>query len=72
MEEGGGGGKGGGGGAGRKEQKCRDAQLGSLLFSVGLQSRTVEEKHAVFEWNPKNDAFAVRDLGSVNGVGRFL
>ena len=57
---------------GRKEQKCRVVQLGSLLFSVGLQSRTVEEKHAVFEWNPKKDAFAVRDLGSVNGVGRFL
>ena len=35
-----------------------------------LQSQTVEERHAVFEWDPKREVFAVRDLGSINGVGQ--
>ena len=33
-----------------------------------LQSKTVEHRHAVLEWNTKQVAFAVRDLDSMNGV----
>ena len=44
--------------------------LGFSRNAVCLQSQTVEERHAVFEWDSKREVFAVRDLGSVNGVGQ--
>ena len=44
--------------------------LGFSEVLLCLQSQTVEERHAVFEWDPKREVFAVRDLGSINGVGQ--
>lgn len=37
-------------------------------ISFDIQSKSVENQHAVFEWNTKMVAFTVRDLGSINGV----
>jgi len=44
--------------------------LGFSEVLLCLQSQTVEERHAVFEWDSKREVFAVRDLGSINGVGQ--
>ena len=57
-------------GRGRALDGVGRAGLGfSEVLVLCLQSQTVEERHAVFEWDSKREVFAVRDLGSVNGVG---
>lgn len=40
-----------------------------MLLLCCLQSQSVESKHAVFEWNQKEESYVIRDLDSVNGVG---
>lgn len=38
------------------------------MFSVDLQSRSVDKQHAVVNYDPATDEHMVKDLGSLNGV----
>ena len=40
----------------------------AFYFPSHTQSQSVENRHAVLEWNRKMSSFSVRDLGGVNGV----
>lgn len=42
------------------------------MFSVALQSRSVDKQHAVVNYDPATDEHMVKDLGSLNGVSLIM
>jgi len=43
-----------------------------ILFVIFIQSKSVDEQHAVINYDSVQRAFRIKDLGSLNGVSYWI